>query len=50
LAERTGQPLEKIAKDMERDYWMSAEETMAYGLVDQVIAQRPSGETPVANS
>ena len=50
LAERTGQPLEKIAKDMERDYWMSAEETMAYGLVDQVIAQRPSAETPAANS
>ena len=49
FAERTGQPIEKIAKDMERDHWMSAEETMAYGLVDQVIAQRPSGETPVAN-
>jgi len=49
LAERTGQPLEKIAKDMERDYWMSAEETMAYGLVDQVIAKRPSLETPAAN-
>lgn len=49
LAERTGQPLEKIAKDMERDYWMSAEETMAYGLVDQVIAQRPSLDTPAAN-
>jgi ATP-dependent Clp protease, protease subunit len=48
LAERTGQPLEKIAKDMERDYWMSAEETMAYGLVDQVIAKRPSAETPAA--
>jgi ATP-dependent Clp protease protease subunit len=48
LAERTGQPLEKIAKDMERDYWMSAEETMAYGLVDQVIAKRPSTETPAA--
>jgi len=46
LAERTGQPLEKIAKDMERDYWMSADETMAYGLVDQVIAKRPSGDTP----
>ena len=41
LAERTGQPLEKIAKDVERDYWMNAEETMAYGLVDQVIAKRP---------
>ncbi len=49
LAERTGQSLEKIAKDMERDYWMSAEETMAYGLVDQVIAKRSSGETPIAN-
>lgn len=48
LAERTGQPLEKIAKDMERDYWMSADETMAYGLVDQVIAKRPSGDTPAA--
>jgi ATP-dependent Clp protease protease subunit len=45
LAERTGQPLEKIAKDMERDYWMSAEETMAYGLVDQVIAKRPDAAT-----
>jgi ATP-dependent Clp protease protease subunit len=49
LAERTGQPLEKIAKDMERDYWMSAEETMAYGLVDQVIAKRPNLDTPTAN-
>ncbi len=49
LAERTGQPLEKIAKDMERDYWMSAEETMAYGLVDQVISTRPTIETPAAN-
>ncbi len=49
LAERTGQSLEKIAKDMERDYWMSAEETKANGLVDQVIAQRPSGDAPVAS-
>jgi ATP-dependent Clp protease, protease subunit len=48
LAERTGQPLEKIAKDMERDYWMSAEETMAYGLVDQVIAKRPTADAPAA--
>jgi ATP-dependent Clp protease protease subunit len=49
LAERTGQSLEKITKDMERDYWMSAEETKAYGLVDQVIAKRPSAETPASN-
>lgn len=40
LAERTGQPLERIAKDTERDYYMTAEETKEYGLIDQVIAKR----------
>ena len=40
-ADRTGQPLEKIAADMERDRYMSAEEAKAYGLVDQVIHKRP---------
>ncbi len=37
LAERTGQPLEKIAADVDRDRWMSAEEAVEYGLVDQVL-------------
>lgn len=41
LAERTGQPLEKIRADSERDYFMSANEALDYGLVDQVISQRP---------
>jgi ATP-dependent Clp protease protease subunit len=40
LAEHTGQPLERIAQDTERDYYMTAEESKAYGLVDQVIAKR----------
>ena len=40
-ADRTGQPLEKIAADMERDRYMSADEAQAYGLVDQVIHKRP---------
>ncbi|MEK8030763.1 ATP-dependent Clp endopeptidase proteolytic subunit ClpP [Ideonella sp. DXS29W] len=40
LAERTGQPLDKIQADTERDYYMSAEETKAYGLIDQVIEKR----------
>lgn len=40
LAERTGQPLEKIAQDVERDYFMTADEAKDYGLVDQVIAKR----------
>ncbi|MHB8073910.1 ATP-dependent Clp endopeptidase proteolytic subunit ClpP [Desulfosporosinus fructosivorans] len=37
LSERTGQPLEKIEKDTERDYYMTAEEAKEYGLVDQVL-------------
>lgn len=40
LAENTGQPVEKIELDVERDYFMAAEEAKAYGVVDAVIAQR----------
>ena len=40
LAERTGQPLDKIERDTERDYFMSADEAAAYGLVDKVITTR----------
>lgn len=39
LAENTGKPIEQIAVDTERDNFMSAEEAMAYGLVDKVIYQ-----------
>jgi ATP-dependent Clp protease protease subunit len=39
-ADRTGQSFEKIAADMERDYYMSPEEAKTYGLIDQVIAKR----------
>ena len=41
LADQTGQPLEKIERDTERDYYLSADEAKDYGLVDQVIAKRP---------
>jgi ATP-dependent Clp protease protease subunit len=41
LAQTTGQPLEKIALDTERDYYLTAEESKEYGLVDQVISKRP---------
>ena len=37
LAENSGQPLEKVEKDTDRDHFMSAEEACAYGLIDQVI-------------
>jgi ATP-dependent Clp protease, protease subunit len=40
LAERTGQPLEKIRLDSERDFFMSADEAREYGLIDQVIMKR----------
>jgi ATP-dependent Clp protease protease subunit len=40
LAERTGQPLEKIERDTERDYFMSAAQAAEYGLVDKVIDKR----------
>jgi len=41
LAERTGQPLEKIERDTERDYYLSAQESKEYGLIDEVIEKRP---------
>jgi ATP-dependent Clp protease, protease subunit len=40
-AERTGQTVERIAADMERDRWMNPQEALDYGLIDQVIEKRP---------
>jgi ATP-dependent Clp protease protease subunit len=41
LVHHTGQPLKKIEEDVERDYFMSAEEAKAYGLIDDVLVKRP---------
>jgi ATP-dependent Clp protease protease subunit len=41
LAEKTGQPLEKIRADVERDYFMDAEEAKVYGVVDDILVQIP---------
>ncbi len=40
IAQHTGQPLEKVSKDMERDYFMTAEEAEQYGIIDTVITHR----------
>ena len=40
LAERTGQSLEKIQNDTERDYFMSSDDAVGYGLIDKVLAKR----------
>jgi len=46
LASHTGQPLDKIAEDTERDFFMSAADAKDYGLIDQVINRRPSASNP----
>ena len=43
LADHTGQPLEKVAEDTERDFWMTADEALEYGLVDRILESRPPG-------
>ncbi|GAP65891.1 ATP-dependent Clp protease proteolytic subunit [Mizugakiibacter sediminis] len=41
MAKHTGQPVEKIARDVERDFFMSAPDAQAYGLIDAVLEKRP---------
>ena len=41
FAKHTGQPLKKVMKDMDRDFFMSAEEALEYGIVDKVLSERP---------
>ena len=43
MAKHTGQPIEKISHDTERDYFMSAEEAKKYGLIDEVISRQTKG-------
>ena len=38
LSENCNQPLEKVMNDFDRDYWMDAQESLAYGIVDQLLA------------
>ncbi len=48
LAEHTGQPIEKIAKDTDRNFFMSAEEAREYGLIDEVMVRRTDEKKPKA--
>ncbi|MEJ2720107.1 MAG: ATP-dependent Clp endopeptidase proteolytic subunit ClpP [bacterium] len=43
LADHTGQPVKRIARDTDRDYFMSAEESKEYGIIDNIFAHRPGG-------
>jgi ATP-dependent Clp protease, protease subunit len=48
ISHHTGQPLEKVKKDTDRDFIMSADEAQVYGIVDEVITTREAAQIPVA--
>ena len=48
LAEATGQPIDRVARDVDRDYIMSAEQAMEYGMIDRVITSRELAPAPVS--
>jgi ATP-dependent Clp protease protease subunit len=37
MAKHTGQPIEKIERDVERDFWMGAQQAREYGIIDEII-------------
>jgi ATP-dependent Clp protease protease subunit len=48
IAEHTSQPLDRVSKDMERDYFMSPQEAKEYGIIDNVIVHRAAATTAAA--
>jgi len=46
LAESTGQPVERVERDVDRDYIMDAEQALAYGMIDRVISSRDLAPGP----
>ena len=48
ISHHTGQPIEKVTKDTDRDFIMSADEAKDYGIVDEVITTREAAQIPVA--
>ena len=49
LSRHTGQPLQRIGADTERDYYMSSEQAKAYGIIDQVVAKRGAAPKPLVD-
>ena len=49
LAKHKGQPIERIAADTERDYYMSADEAKTYGIIDHVVAKRAASLKPLVD-
>jgi len=49
LAKHAGQPMERVAADTERDYYMSADQARSYGIIDQVVAKRAASLKPLVD-
>jgi ATP-dependent Clp protease protease subunit len=47
LAEATGQPVERVAKDVDRDYILEPEQAVEYGMIDRVITSRDTAPVPI---
>jgi ATP-dependent Clp protease protease subunit len=45
IADATGKPLAQVERDTDRDYYLSAEEAIAYGLVDRIVERNTTGPT-----
>ena len=50
LADTTGQTIERVARDVDRDYIMSPEQAVDYGMIDRVITSRDLAPTPVSKA
>jgi len=48
LADSTGQPVDRVARDVDRDYIMSPDQAMEYGMIDRVISSRELAPAPVS--
>jgi len=49
ISQHTGQPVEKIRKDADRDYYMSAHEALEYGIIDKVLERRPDTDASASS-
>ena len=48
MSNHTGQPIDKVQKDMDRDYYMTSEEAKQYGVIDAVVSSRDSTKAAAA--
>jgi ATP-dependent Clp protease protease subunit len=50
FAQHTGQPIERIERDTQREFFMSAQEAKEYGIIDRVLDKRPSSSSPLPST